>query len=101
MAEAVIRAALFRVSKHRIRLAGLFEFLFSVGIIGIAVRMVLHRKLAVGALDLLVAGPTLHPQHLVVVSLHLASQNSLLIIDYRFGFFATRTIAGRSSRSFI
>jgi hypothetical protein len=77
MAEAVICAALIGVGEHRVGFARFFEFLFGVGIVGIAVRMVLHRQLAVGALDLLVAGPTLHPQHLVVVSLHLASQNSL------------------------
>ena len=99
VAKAVVQAALFRIGEHGISFAGFLEPFFCAGIIRIAVRMVLHRQLAIGALDLLVAGPALHPQHFVIVSLHLASQDSLLI-DYRSGFLATRTIAGRSSRSF-
>src|SRR5260370_18470517 len=78
MAKAVIHSALLRVREHGICFARFFEFLFSVGIVGIAVRMVLQRQLTIGALDLLVGRPTLHSQYLVVISLHFTCQNSLL-----------------------
>src|SRR6266567_6640080 len=78
VAKAVVHASLLRVGEHGISLAGFLEFFFGVRIVGVAVRMVLQRQLTIGALDLLVGGPTLHSQYLVVVSLHFAGQNSLL-----------------------
>ena len=91
MAEAVVEAALLRVGEHRVGLGRLLEFVFRRFVAGIAVRMVLQRQLAVGALDLLVGGLTLDAQDLVVITLAHAGPHA--------SPFATFTIEGRSSRS--
>ncbi len=68
MAKAIVQSAFFGVGEHRVSFARFLEFFFRVGIIWIAVRMKLHRKLAVGALDLLLAGTLLDSQHVVVIA---------------------------------
>ena len=62
---------------ERVGLAALFEFVFRVGIVGIAVGMKLQRQLAIGALDLLIGGGAGYAQHLVVVAFSVAGQNGL------------------------
>ena len=52
--KTVIAGALLGIGKDRIGLAALLEALFRVRIIGVAVRVILQRELAVGALDLLI-----------------------------------------------
>src|SRR4029077_11364768 len=47
----------------------LLELLFAVLAVGIAVRMVLHRELAVRLLDLLVGGVPVQAEHFVVIAL--------------------------------
>jgi len=59
--KAVIRRALLSVDQNGIRFRELFEFVFCLRIIGIPVRMVLHGKLAIRALDFLLAALSLHP----------------------------------------
>lgn len=78
MPEAVIHAALFGVGQDRIGLAALLKFFFGIRIVGIAVRMVLQRQLAVSALDLLLARAPLDPKYLVVVSFYVARQSLTL-----------------------
>ena len=53
VAEAVVALALFGVPQHLVRLGGMLELLLGLGVVGVAVRMVLHRLLAVGASDVL------------------------------------------------
>ena len=74
VAEAVIASTLLRVSQHRVGFAALFELLFRIRIVGIAVGMALHRQLAVGALDLLVGGGAAHAQDFVIVAFFFGSQ---------------------------
>ena len=66
---AAAGGALLRVGEHLVGLLGLLEFLLRGLVIRIAVRMMLHRELAIGLLDLLVAGVFRHTQDLVVIAL--------------------------------
>jgi hypothetical protein len=68
MPEAVVSSPFIGIRQDGVGFAALFEFLFRVGIIRIAVRMKLQRHLAVGAFDLLVAGFAGNPEHFVVVA---------------------------------
>ena len=68
MAEAIVGGALLRVAEHAIRLGGLFEFLFGVRIVRIAVRMVLQRQLPVGGLHLSVVRIPANAENFVIVS---------------------------------
>ena len=84
--EPVVARALVGVGQHGVRLGGLLELLLGGLVAGIAIGMMLERQLAVGALDLLIAGRTADAEHVVVVALaHDA--------------FATFTMDGRRSRS--
>jgi hypothetical protein len=73
--------------------------------------MELQRQFAVGALELLLSRSTSYAQNLIVVAFSVASQNGLSPNPFRsfisdhtrlqcLGLRATRTIDGRSSRSF-
>ncbi len=85
MAEAVVGGALLGIRENRVRLGGFLEVVFGGLVAGVAIRMVLHRELAVGALDVAVARRPGDAEHFVIVALAHA--------------FATFTIDGRSSRS--
>ena len=52
VSELVVALALFGIGQHLVRFGCLLEFRLSLGVVRIAVRMPLHRELAVGALDL-------------------------------------------------
>ena len=95
MAVTVVRGALVRVAQHLVRLARLLESLFRGMIAGITVRMILERQLAIGTLQLLVAGLARDAQNLVVI----CSAHCQLYSTVCFGLVTTRTIAGRNSRS--
>ena len=85
VAEAVVEAALLGVGEDGVRLGRFLELLLGGLVARIAVRVVLHRQLAVRALDFDFGRRARDPEDLVVVALAHA--------------FATFTIAGRSSRS--
>ena len=55
MTIPIITLALFSITEHLIGLSTLLEISFSFGVIWIAVRMILHGKLTIGALDLVQA----------------------------------------------
>ena len=80
--KAVIHAALFRIGKDGISLAAFLELFFRIGIVRIAVRMKLHGQLAIGALDLLIAGAALHAQDFVIISFDVTRQSSTLSIRF-------------------
>ncbi len=71
MAVAVVRGALFGVGEDLVGLAAGFELLFGLGIVGVAVRVVLHSQLAVAGLQFLVVRGTRDLQHLVEIHLHV------------------------------
>ena len=75
MAEAVIHRALLAIGQDGISLAAFFEFLFGIRIVRIPIRMKLQGELAIGALNLLLAGATSNPEHLVVITFSVAGQN--------------------------
>ena len=85
MAEPVVRRALVGVGEDRVRLGALLELLFGRLVAGIAVRVVLERQLAVGALHLDLGDGARDAEDLVVVAFAHA--------------LATLTMAGRSRRS--
>ena len=74
MPEAVIQRALLAIGKDGIRFGDLLEFVFRVRIVGVAVRMVRHRKLAVSALDFNVGGRTGNTEHLVIIAFCVGGQ---------------------------
>src|SRR6266478_1642563 len=76
VSEAVVKGALLGVGENCVGLGQLFEFIFRIGIIGVAVGMVGHRQLAVGALDLNFGGRAGDTEHLVVVAFAVVGQKS-------------------------
>ena len=48
---AIVGGALLRIAQHAIGFGRFLEFLFGVVIVGIAIRMVFHGQLSVGALQ--------------------------------------------------
>ena len=67
VAETIVQAALIPVGQHGVRLGGFLELFFGSRVAGIAVRMVVERQFAVGALDILFLGVALNAENLVVV----------------------------------
>ena len=78
MAIAVIHRPLLAVDQHGVRFRNFFEFLLCVGIIRVAIRVVLHRELAVGTLDFLLCASSRDPKHLVIIAFSVTRQNGLL-----------------------
>ena len=68
MAVAVVGGALLRIAQHLVGLAGLFELFLCAVVAGIPVRMVFQRLLAIGALQLLLAGLPGYAEHFVIIS---------------------------------
>jgi hypothetical protein len=68
MAEAVIGGALLRILQAVIGLGYFLELVFGIVVAGIAVRMELHGKLAVGAFQRRLVGPLRHAEHFVEIA---------------------------------
>jgi hypothetical protein len=77
MAKTVVGGALIQIRKNGVGLAALFEFLFGVGVIRVAVRVKLQRQFAIGALDFLLASSASNPEDLVVIAFYVAGQNRI------------------------
>jgi len=76
--EAVVGGTFIGIRQNGISFAALFELLFRVGIVGIAVGMELQRQFAVGAFDFLFAGSTGDSEDLVVIAFYVASWNGIV-----------------------
>src|SRR5205085_6480346 len=76
MAIAIISRALVGICQHGVGFAALLEALFGLGIVGIAVRVVLHGELAIGSLDLLLIRGACHAQNFVVIAFCVGGQSS-------------------------
>src|SRR5262249_10594338 len=74
MTKLIVTGALLTIDEHAVRFAGFLELLFRLRIVGIAVRVILHRQLAVRALDLLIAGAAFYAQNFVIIAFCLCSQ---------------------------
>ncbi len=59
--------ALFCVAQHLVGFVDLFEAIFSLFIIRVAVGMILHRQFAICLTDILLAGFAFHTQNLIVI----------------------------------
>src|SRR5438132_6182621 len=78
MAVAVIALPLLGVAEHVVGLGRLLEFQVRLRVADIAIGMILHGQLAVGALDLLVVRVARHAEHFVIVSFGAGHHGSLL-----------------------
>lgn len=74
MAELVVARALIAVAQDGVSFATLLELLLRIRIIGIAVRVILHRELAIRTLDLDLGGCARDTEDLVIVSLGVRCQ---------------------------
>jgi hypothetical protein len=75
MAEAVIERALFGVGKNAVGLGNFLEALLRIRIVGIAVGMVLHGELAIGALEFNFGDGAGDAEHFVIVAFCVRGQN--------------------------
>jgi hypothetical protein len=78
MPVAVIGGALVGVGEHGVGFADFLESFFRVRIVGIAVRVKLQRKLAIGALELDVGNRAAYAQDLIVISFCVRGQSKNL-----------------------
>src|SRR5438067_1718130 len=78
VAVAVIGGTLVGVGQCLVGLFGLLEQLFGLGVVGIAIRMVLHREAPIRLFDGLLVGVAIDAQHLVVITLRHRSALPLL-----------------------
>ena len=75
MSVAVIKRSLLGVSQYRVRLRNFLEAFFGVRIVRIPVRMVLHGKLSVSALQLHFAHLAAYAKHFVIIAFCVRGQN--------------------------
>jgi hypothetical protein len=76
MAKAVVGGALLLIAEHRIRLATLLEALLAFQVVGVAVRVILQRQLAIGALDFAVRRRARDAENFVIIAFNVSSQCS-------------------------
>src|SRR6185312_14752138 len=69
MAEPVVGRALLVVAQHVVSFVDCLESLLGFRVAGIAIRMILHRQLAEGLLQIFLTGVAGHPELLVIVPL--------------------------------
>ena len=91
VAVLVVGGAFLRVAQGFISLAQFLEFFLGGLVTRIFVGMIFQGQLAIGLLDLLLAGIAVHAQNLVVVAFCHIGQAA--------GLRATTTLAGRIRRS--
>jgi hypothetical protein len=77
MPEAVIHRPLLAICEDRVSLRNLFELIFRRRVIGIAVGMIRHRKLAISALDFDIGGSARDAEYLIKIAFRISGQNSL------------------------
>src|SRR5680860_1478736 len=77
VAIGIVNVALLRITQYLVRLGGFFEFLFSIRVMVIHIRMKTMRQRPIGFLDLLLIRAFVDAEDLVIVPLHsyLASRN--------------------------
>jgi hypothetical protein len=73
--ESVVQSTLLLIRQNGVRFAALFELLFRIRVIRIAVGMVLQRQLAICALDLDVRSRAAYAQNFVVITFAVGCRN--------------------------
>src|SRR5262249_26962053 len=88
LALAIVQGALLGIDQHLVRLRNAAEFCFRIGR-RVAIGMVLHRKTAIGALDLVIARAPGNSQHRVEIAhsinpstMRLVCSTSPMILSY-------------------
>ncbi len=76
--EAVVGGALIAISQDGIGLGGFFEALFGGRVAGVAIGVVLHGELAVGAFDFLFACAAFYSENFVVIAFCVGCQSVVL-----------------------
>ena len=66
--ELVVRGALARIGQDLVGFLRFLEFLFRRLVVRIAIRMVLHRELAIRLLEVVVGGVAIDAEHRVVIT---------------------------------
>ena len=69
MSELIVSGAFLLVLQDFVGLIDLFEALFRLAVTGIAIRVILHRQLAIRRFELTVACPAIDSENVVIVSL--------------------------------
>ncbi len=78
MAVTVVERALLGVGQYRVGLRDFLEALFRFRIVRVPIGMVLHGKLAISALQFLIAYRTAHRQYFVIIAFCVRGQNRRL-----------------------
>jgi hypothetical protein len=73
MTELVVDGALLRVAQDLVGLLGLFEFMFRIRIVRIAIRMIFHREAPIRLFDIRVGRGSGHIEKLVIILLRHCS----------------------------
>jgi hypothetical protein len=81
VAEAVVGGAFVAVGEDGVGFGGFLEALFSGRVARIAVGVVLHGELAVGALDFLLAGASFYAENFVVIAFCVGCQSNVLTAE--------------------
>ena len=68
MPIGIVSRALLRIGKNAVGLGRFLELLFGRVVARVAVRMVLHGKLAVGSFQFLIPGATSDAEHLIIIA---------------------------------
>ena len=79
VSKAIVKRSLLAIGKNRVRFRKFLELLFRVRIIRIAVGMVRHRQLTVGALDFDLSRRPAHAEYLVIIAFCVGGQKFPLI----------------------
>ena len=82
MAKTIVEGALIRIGEHRVSFSNFLEPFLGFRLVGISIGVILQRQLAIGALDLLIAGRTNHAQHFVIVAFAVTGQNGLILLSW-------------------
>ena len=96
MAVSIVGRALLRIGKNAVGFRRFLELLLRRMVARIAVRMILHRQLAVGALQFLLARAAVNAEHFVIIAFrhrHFYSYRTC----WRSGAHRDLTMEGRSS----
>ncbi len=80
MAKAIVERALLRVGEYRVSFGDFLELFLGFGLVRISVGVILQRKLAIGAFDLLIAGRANYAQYLVIVAFSVTGQNGIILL---------------------
>ena len=99
MAKTIVGRPLIGVHQDVVSFTELFEFLLGLRVVGVLVRVIFDRELAISTLHFLLGGVPRDGQHFVIVALLGGHGSYRSYLTYE--PLETTTLEGRSRRSFI